>query len=933
MQSRFKSWVAGWAAAWVLAACGGGGGGGASPAPAPAPAPTPTPPVVSPARVSLAASTPAGPVASNSGTQIQVTVTNDGAATATGVSLSPNLAPSLSYSGFTCASAGGGACPASSNGATIALPDLPAKASVTLVLSITLTPGTTGPLTSMPAVQAANDDVTTDNTAAVVVQAYTADVRVTGSGPTAPVAAGSTVPYVMTVSNIGPDEARDVVITNTLGDFQTLGVLGCKASGGATCPEVLSYSMVVPRLPKGASLEFTVPATVLGGVSGSIANVMTARTLGDPVDTNNAAAVQLSAYVPTPVVQPGQSVITLQSDGGDFIGAGRSYFYTRANANLTVRAVDNRLLVQVTGDDYWYGNFQLPDGTPQVQPGSFSGLKRYPFHNPTAGGLDWTGNGRGCNELTGSFTITSATYVAGALSAVEMNFEQHCEGAGPALRGQIKWYASDTTTPPGPVNPPPANLWAPAAGSTPASGNYVYLQSDTGDFIGNGRRYTYTQADAVLTVNVAGGGVSVNVSGDQGWSGSFQAMQGLAQLQPGYYGNLQRSGFANPTRGGLDWGGEARGCNTLTGWFVVDRVSWVNGALAALDLRFEQHCEGATPALRGKVHWEAGDRTAPAGPVSPPPADLWAPAAGSTPASGNYVHLVSDVGDFIGGGRTQTYTQSNAVLGVQLSGAKLTVAVSGDQGWGGTFLAMNTVADLQPGYYGSLMRYPFGNPTRGSMEWSGDGRGCNRLTGWFVVDSLTRVNGQLTALDLRFEQHCEGMGPALRGKVHWEAGDRTVPPGPVNPPPATLWAPAAGSTPASGAYVYLTSDAGDYIGQGRTSTYTRSNAVLGVRLSGTQLTVSVNGDQSWTGDFAGMNSIATLQPGYYGNLQRYPFVNPTRGGLNWGGEGRNCNMLTGWFAIDSLTLVNGQVAALDLRFEQHCEGATPALRGKVHWVP
>ena len=39
--------------------------------------------------------------------------------------------------------------------------------------------------------------------------------------------------------------------------------------------------------------------------------------------------------------------------------------------------------------------------------------------------------------------------------------------------------------------------------------------------------------------------------------------------------------------------------------------------------------------------------------------------------------------------------------------------------------------------------------------------------GWFVVDAVTYVGDTLTAIDLRFEQHCEGHAPALRGEIHW----------------------------------------------------------------------------------------------------------------------------------------------------------------------
>ena len=77
----------------------------------------------------------------------------------------------------------------------------------------------------------------------------------------------------------------------------------------------------------------------------------------------------------------------------------------------------------------------------------------------------------------------------------------------------------------------------------------------------------------------------------------------ISQLERGYYPNLTRYPFHDPAFGGLDWFGNGRGCNTLTGWFVVDNVAWSGTALAAIDLRFEQHCEGASPALHGQVHW------------------------------------------------------------------------------------------------------------------------------------------------------------------------------------------------------------------------------------------------------------------------------------------------------------------------------------------
>ena len=176
---------------------------------------------------------------------------------------------------------------------------------------------------------------------------------------------------------------------------------------------------------------------------------------------------------------------------------------------------------------------------------------------------------------------------------------------GTAVSANYSWtfqtFADGSST--GPVNPPPAGLWQPAPSSTPATGNFIYLKSDVGDYIGQGQTYTYTPATAVLSVSGNGGHLSVGVNGNTWWNGNFQTMNTISQLQPGYYPGLKRYPFNNPVLGGLSWYGDGRGCNTLQGWFAVDSVTYVNGTLTAIDLRFEQNCEGGTTALHGAIHW------------------------------------------------------------------------------------------------------------------------------------------------------------------------------------------------------------------------------------------------------------------------------------------------------------------------------------------
>lgn len=308
----------------------------------------------------------------------------------------------------------------------------------------------------------------------------------------------------------------------------------------------------------------------------------------------------LLAFLSVACKAPRNSVI-LQSDAGDYIGAGQEYAYSNKNAVISVVADGALLTVRVDGDESWRGDFQLPDGYTELQPGSYPALTRYPFHDAAIGGLSWDGEGRGCNTLEGWLVIDRVVYTDAGLSELQLRFEQHCGSNVAALHGTIKWYASDKSVPPGPVNPVPADAWQPPADAIPAVGDAVYLISEPGDYIGAGAEYVYGADTTPMTVSEANGFVTINIDG---WYGRFAVMNTLQAMAPGYYGDLMRYPFHNPTKGGLSWSGNGRGCNRLSGWFAVDDVAYVEGELDALTLRFEQHCEEGDPALNGFVRWQ-----------------------------------------------------------------------------------------------------------------------------------------------------------------------------------------------------------------------------------------------------------------------------------------------------------------------------------------
>lgn len=754
---KFSTGMA-WLAALAVSACGGGGGGGGGSPPA-------APPVPPQAEVSIAGTGPSEAVPAGTTTQMNVTIRNSGQGTATTLLFAPRLSDKSDQLAMTCTAAGGAVCPAVSGiapaGASYSIPSLPPGGELVFKIDVGIVSNYSGSIVHSPTVTAVNDATAGNNAASVSMTVYSANLNVTGSGPTAPVTPGNAATYAMTVRNAGPDAARNVAIMNYADAGQSVTSMNCSAGGGAVCPSVLGAAMTVSALPFGGSLAFTVVTSVPPGTSGAISDQMSAKAAGDPNlnDNYGGAAVQASFSAPA-----SSNEVTLSSDTGDYIGQGKSYEYAQVNSSLSVVAVGGRLTVQIKGDtEQWTGDFVLPSALSQFQPGTYANLGRPPFNNPLVGGMNWTGNGRGCNIVLGTFVVDSVRYAGGQLSAIDLGFEQHCEGNAVALRGRIRWAAGDTGQPVGPSNPPPPDLWAPAPGATPNAGSYVHLTSDPDDYLARGATTTYTQANSALSVTVVDGHVAVRILGDQTWSGDFQPMGNVSQLPLGYYRGLHDYPFQNPARGGLTWYGEGRGC-AATGWFVVDGVTYANGAVATLDLRFEHHCGNGVPALRGKIHWDANDATVPAGPVTPVPASLWAPPAGSTPATGNYVYLEADAEDH-SGQPTMTYTPSNASVTLRTDGAHLSVRVtSGSDVAPGEFQGMSVLTQLQTGYYPHLKGYPFHNPALGGLSWR---LSCGGATGWFAVDAISYAGTAISSIDLRFEQHCEGRTAGLRGKVHW----------------------------------------------------------------------------------------------------------------------------------------------------------------------
>jgi hypothetical protein len=150
-----------------------------------------------------------------------------------------------------------------------------------------------------------------------------------------------------------------------------------------------------------------------------------------------AGALALPAAAQADVVDNGS--FSMSGDAGDYITQGLSYSYSAAagdTLNATGGPAVFHLNINGANGDWWSLDLAAPTGQ-TLQPGVYDGATRYPF-NGSGPGLDVSGNGRGCNTLTGSFTIQSyQPGTSGTVEEMQASFEQHCEGGPAALRGTV----------------------------------------------------------------------------------------------------------------------------------------------------------------------------------------------------------------------------------------------------------------------------------------------------------------------------------------------------------------------------------------------------------------------------------------------------------------------------------------------------------------
>jgi hypothetical protein len=148
-------------------------------------------------------------------------------------------------------------------------------------------------------------------------------------------------------------------------------------------------------------------------------------------------------------------------------------------------------------------------------------------------------------------------------------------------------------------------------------------------------------------------------------------------------------------------------------------------------------------------------------------------SAGMTPATSGSLVMSSDPGDYIGQGQQYSFsTPADTISFGGGYGGNFIAQVSSANGDWTVVLSPPTYGTLVPGLYTDVVR--MADDTHAGMDISGEGRGCNATTGSFnVLEATYGTYGYTERFHATFEQHCEGLTPALRGEI-----DLVAPPAP-----------------------------------------------------------------------------------------------------------------------------------------------------------
>lgn len=305
---------------------------------------------------------------------------------------------------------GGGTLDSATNPTTWTAPNaagalVPPTGSVTITLTgivdPTATPGTFTNTVTVSPPTGIDDIQPNNNNSNYQHEIFIADVVATKTGP-ANILPGGTITYTITVTNNGPSDATNVIITDQL----PTGVTFVSASDGGTLAGNTINWPAISTLASGAanSVTRTVTVTAPTTVGSSLDNVISSTSdTFDPTPGNNDGT-DPSAQVTTTVIN--QVDLGIQKDDGQTTaipGESITYTITVTNSNTSLSAVNSLTVTDNLPATILNPTFTPSEGTYDSATGAWTGLNLAPGGSVTLtinGTIDPTATGTLQNTAT-----------------------------------------------------------------------------------------------------------------------------------------------------------------------------------------------------------------------------------------------------------------------------------------------------------------------------------------------------------------------------------------------------------------------------------------------------------------------------------------------------------------------------------------------------
>ncbi len=269
--------------------------------------------------VSNLALTKFGPPSAIAGTNItyNLTVTNNGPSTATGVLIEDVLSSSVTV--FSVIGSGGATCNAGFPGdpflpTTCSYGNLAPLASRTMTIVVTVKPDVLGTIhNDARALSQVFDDDAVNNLATVATNVTgEADVSVVKTATPNPVVAGTALSYQITVSNAGPSVADDVVLSDPLNLSLTLTSVSSAQGSCGLQTSTNTVECAIGDIAPGESVVVYIYTNVAASRLPSPPSIANTATVSSATFETNGA--NNSSMITTGVITQADLTITLTSD-------------------------------------------------------------------------------------------------------------------------------------------------------------------------------------------------------------------------------------------------------------------------------------------------------------------------------------------------------------------------------------------------------------------------------------------------------------------------------------------------------------------------------------------------------------------------------------------------------------------------------------------